>query len=49
MNIVIEPLKSVNEMSCWTPLHQAVYNHFDDNATVKLLESLIQAGASSEH
>lgn len=49
ISTVIEPLESVNEVSYWTPMHQAVYNHVDDNETISLLQGLIQAGASSEH
>ncbi len=32
-------------MSLWTPLHQAVYNHVDDEASSILIERLLRAGA----
>jgi hypothetical protein len=47
--ICIEPLENANEMSYWTPLHQAVYNHVDVDTTLKLIGELIKAGAFSKH
>lgn len=47
--IHIEPLELANEMSYWTPLHQAVYNHIDDHATLELVKKLIKAGAFRKH
>lgn len=32
-------------MSLWTPLHQAVYSHVDDEASSILIERLLRAGA----
>lgn len=43
--IRLKPLELANEMSYWTPLHQAVYNHIDDHATLELVKKLIKAGA----
>lgn len=43
-----EPIEKANQMSHWTPLHQAVYN-IDTNETLRIVENLLKAGAFHKH